>query len=206
MTYVGNQNDTISPYATLTIAFSDSLASPLDFDFSPPVAQEYSISFSHGNDTAFVSFVSMLPGNTQYTMTVKSQLTGKSGGTLAAGSAPIVFTPGRAETEPNNAPALADTLIGSRLFGRLSETTDTDVFVLPPPIAAKSPTIVFASINKQDSFAIVDNNLHDIAITVQSGSADTILLPTDTLYPLYMFVFAPIKGASGYYSILYKNK
>jgi hypothetical protein len=195
MQYIGNQGDTVSPLAVLRFAFSDSLASPLDFDFSPPVAQLYSIALNPGNDTATISFVEMLPGNTKYVLNLKTTITSKNGSTLSPGNDSTVVYTGEKEREPNNTPKTADTVAFSAVYGMLADAADTDVYRVGSPQNA----FYFEAFTDQTSFSVKDSMLSDVSVSGGFGPIDTFTVPDNTRFPLYIFVFSPIKGTVGYY-------
>jgi hypothetical protein len=197
MQYAGTQGDTVSPLAVLKFAFSDSLASPLDFDFSPPVAQRYEMTFNPAKDTATLSFIEMLPGNTRYILRLKSQVTAANGSTLSTGNDSTVLFTGAEEQEPNNSPALADILKPPALFGTLPEAPDTDVFCLP----SKHKALFLATVKGQVSFSLKDSMLRDVNITQGPGAIDTFNVPDNMLFPIYVFVFSSIKGVAGFYKL-----
>jgi hypothetical protein len=196
MQYIGTQGDTVSPLAVLRFAFSDSLASPLDFDFSPSVAQRYDMTFNPARDTATLSFVEMLPGNTRYVLRLKSAIAAANGSTLSTGNDSTVLYTGAKEQEPNNTPALADTLKPPAIYGMLSEASDTDVYCVPQ----KRTALYFRTFAGQASFSVKDSMLRDVRPGAGSaGTADTFIVPDSTLFPIYVFVFSPIKGVACIY-------
>jgi hypothetical protein len=197
MQYIGNQGDTVSPLAVLRFAFSDSLASPLDFDFSPPVAQDYGITFNSSRDTATLSFVDMLPGDTRYVLKLKSTITAKNGSTIDPGNDSAMIWTGTRESEPNNSPATADTLRSPKVWGQLSDARDTDVYCVPSPQKAYYLENLFSQI----SFSVKDSLLQTVTVNGGSAAIDTFTIPVGTQFPIYILVFSPIKGTVGNYAI-----
>jgi hypothetical protein len=199
MQYIGTQGDTVSPLAVLHFAFSDSITSPLDFAFSPPVAQDYGISFNPANDTATLSFVEMLPGNTRYVVKLKTAVASTNGSAISPGNDSAVIWTGATEHEPNNSPALADTLKPPAIYGTLSDAQDTDVYNIP----LKHAAFYFQTFTGQTSFSVKDSLLQDVSVAAGAGAgtADTFMVPGSTLFPIYVFVFSPIKGVTGVYRL-----
>jgi hypothetical protein len=195
MHYIGNQGDTVSPLAVLRFAFSDSLASPLDFDFSPPVAQRYSITLNPGYDTATISFVEMLPGNTRFVLNIKSTITSKNGSALSPGNDSTVVYTGAKEHEPNNTPQTADIMVFPAVYGLLVDAADTDMYCVP----SRQDAFYFEAFTDQTSFSVKDSMLSDVPYSGHSGPIDTFTVPRDTRFPLYVVVYSPIKGTVGYY-------
>jgi hypothetical protein len=199
MQYVGNQGDTVSPLAVLRFTFSDSLASSLDFDFSPPVAQNYGITVNPATDTATLSFIEMLPGNTRFVIKLKSMITSRGGSTLSPGNDSTVIFTGAKEQEPNNDPALADTLKPPAIYGMLPEASDTDVYYVP----SKHDVLYLKTFTGQISLSVKDSLLHGVRVTGGLGAdaADTFTVPDSTLFPIYVYIFSPIKGVTGFYRL-----
>jgi hypothetical protein len=198
MQYIGIQGDTVSPLAVLRFAFSDSLASPLDFTFAPPVAQLYGITLNPSKDTATLSFVEMLPGNTRYVLTLGSPITATNGSMLGPGNDSAVIWTGAREHEPNNSPATADTLKPPAVWGLLSDAQDTDVYCIPSSQRAYYLEIL----SGQVSFSLKDSLLNDVvASSSATGAVDTFTVPDSTHFPVYIYVFSPIKGTDGYYKL-----
>jgi len=197
MQYVGIQGDTLSPLAVLRFAFSDSVASPLDFDFSPPVGQSYQITLNSACDTATISFVDLLPGDTRYVVRPKLPLMSRSGSTLDADNDTAVFHTAAAEDEPNNTVATADTLRPLPLYGMLRDASDTDVYCVPE----KERALYMETFTGQTSLSVKDSAMQDIPVAVGLGLSDTFDFPDHTRFPVYVAVFSPIKGTAGYYKL-----
>jgi hypothetical protein len=197
MRYIGGQGDTVSPLPVLRFAFSDSIVSPLDFDFSPPVAQPYEVTFNPQKDTATLSFIEMLQGNTRYLLRLKSTVTSKNGSMLNKDDDSIVIYTGATEREPNNTPACADTLLAPAVYGMLVEAMDTDVYCLPSPQKA----LYFEAFTDQTSFSVKDSLQQDVPVSGHFGTIDTFTVPDGTHFPVFVYVFSPIKGTIGYYKL-----
>jgi hypothetical protein len=195
MQYIGDQGDTVPPLAVLRFAFSDSLTSPLDFAFTPPVAQPYAITFNTASDTAALSFVEMLPGNTRYALRLKSPVVGENGSTLDAGSDSVIIYTAATEAEPNNTPATADTLRPPAVYGMLGLAADTDVYC----IAKNQNAFYCEAFTGRTSFSVKDSFLQDVPVTGGPGKTDTFTLPDTTHFPVYVTIFSPIKGTAVYY-------
>jgi hypothetical protein len=197
MQYIGTQGDTVSPLAVLRFAFSDSLASPLDFTFAPPVAQLYAITLNPSKDTATLSFVEMLPGSIRYALTLGSPITATNGSMLSPGNDSTVIWTGAREHEPNNSPGTADTLKPS-IWGLLSDAQDTDVYCVPSSHRA----YYLETLSGQVSFSLKDSLLNDVvASNFAAGAVDTFTVPDSTHFPVYIYVFSPIRGTEGYYRL-----
>ena len=197
MQYVGNQGDTVSPLAVLRFAFSDSLASPLDFDFSPPVAQLYGITFSSSRDTAALSFFEMLTGNTRYVVKLKSALTSTNGATMDIGNDSTVIWTGASEHEPNNTTGTADTLVPPAIYGLLTTAPDTDVYCLP----SRQTAFYCEAFTNQIAFSLKDSLLQNVPLPGDLSGTDTFTVPDGTRFPVYIFVFSLINGTKGYYKL-----
>jgi hypothetical protein len=199
MQYVGNQGDTVSPLAVLQFAFSDSLAAvPLDFTFTPPVAQLYGITLNPSRDTATLSFVEMLPGNTRFVLKLASTVTATNGSSISPGYDSTVIWTGAREHEPNNSPGTADTLKPPAIWGLLSDAQDTDVYCVPSAQRA----YYLETLSGQVAFSLKDSLLNDVVSSgAAAGSIDTFTVPDGTRYPVYIYVFSPIKGTEGYYRL-----
>jgi hypothetical protein len=198
MQFIGAMGDTVSPLAELRFAFSDSLVSPLDFTFTPPVAQLYEISFNPSHDTATVSFLEMLPGNSRFLLKLKSPIISKNGSTLNPGNDSAIIYTASEETEPNNSPGTADTLSAAAKYGMLADAADTDVYCVP----SGGSVFCFEAFTDQTTFSVRDGNLSDVACTIASGpAADTVTIPASASPPVSVFVFSSVRGTTGYYRI-----
>lgn len=197
MYYLGNSGDTLNPMPVLKFAFSDSINPSLDFSFSPPVAQEYFISFCKTNDTAALTFTEMLPGNTRYVLKLHTTVTAGNDPPLSPGSDSIVFVTARTENEPNDSPNLADTVFAPVVYGVLNTASDTDFYIVP----TQKKEYYFESAEPQTDYAVFDSLLRPVTVTRRSGIADTFTIARDVVFPIYISVSSSIRGMSSSYKL-----
>ncbi len=195
--------DTIAPWGTLLLIFSEPLAdsSNPEFAFEPPV-YAYTLECADSRDTVLLRLSEPLKGNTRYLIHAEETIFSSRGVPLTPESDPVVVWTHAAEREPNDFPALADTLQGSS-FGSIETVDDTDWYVVPE--IHKTARITLDSYESQSTFEI-----HDQRGTITSSEifkdSDTISVPHASLSPLLIAVFAYHRSAGGHYRILSLTK
>jgi hypothetical protein len=187
--------DTISPFGSLRIAFSEPSADTVvpRFSFSPP-NYAYVVVMNKTRDTATVSWTEPLAGAGRFVMRLDSYTTAEMKQTSSKDS--VVFLTWALEREPNAAPATADTLETVR-WGTVAMVDDTDWYVITE---GSVPALVLNSTGSQTTFSVMSNGRLVDSSRIFRAS-DTLRIAETAEHPLYIAVFAAFRSVGGFYEL-----
>jgi hypothetical protein len=189
--------DTIAPWGTLTIVFSQPLDdTEIPTFFLRPTVHSYTALPVATRDTVFVRFTEPLSGNRRYLLRAQDSMTAKNSAVLRHTADSLVFFTWPAEQEPNNTPQLADTLF-QRCFGTIATVNDTDWYIITNSSAR---AVYLSSVTTQSTFFLV--SLAGTTTPVRSFKiSDTLAVPDGFRSPFYAAVVSFNRSAGGYYEI-----
>jgi hypothetical protein len=192
----GTVPDTISPWDSVAVVFSQPLSDTLVlFTFFPPFYM-YSLRMSETRDTIHLHFAEPLDGDTRYVIRLEEKVTSSGGAVLEPSDDSVVVVTASVEQEPNGTVSLADTLTG-RCFGSAGTVNDTDCFLIS---GEETECVYLVSHGSQTSFIFQDDEGTRSEERLFNES-DTTPVPEDAAWPLYVIVFSYHRSVGGYYEL-----
>ncbi len=180
MSLVTRDNDSlVYNYGKIAISFSGPIkATDSIFNFDP-VFFDYTVTFSKGNDTAFIELNSDLRYNTKYTITGTDSLVSKSGDTVTNS---IVFTTVMGEREPNNNFVTADSInYDTQYAGNIDPGSDVDYYIIN--CLNDSVFVNMSNIDSEFDVELYNENKSKIqTITVKKQSTVSFYTQNDGYY------------------------
>jgi hypothetical protein len=194
----GTTGDTIAPFGSLKLRFTHPVMDPDSVLLSfQPQFTDYQLFLDSTKDTVALAFTQPLQARTRYSIHLAKAVSAEDGTLLFPSDDSIVVFTAAAEQEPNNTPALADTLRG-KLFGQISMVDDSDWFAVPDTTLR---TFYLKSTGSSSRFDICDAKGAPVAQLSAFAAAETLTVPSDCLHPLYIVVSAWNRENGGYYEL-----
>ncbi|MCU0609148.1 MAG: hypothetical protein MUF22_05215 [Chitinispirillaceae bacterium] len=123
-------SDTIAPYGSLTLRFSQPVADPNSVQLIfTPLFEDYRLSFNATNDTITLGLTLPMAGETRYVLRLGSQVRSVNDSLLLPQQDSIVLVTAPREEGDNHSASLADPLY-MQIFGCIETANDTDWFVI----------------------------------------------------------------------------
>ncbi|MFP4242400.1 MAG: hypothetical protein ACLFQB_12290 [Chitinispirillaceae bacterium] len=188
-------NDTVSPYGQLVFTFSK----PLEknqipwLEFYPPFFS-FSYKLNSSSDTLYLELSEHLKGNTRYIIR-PSQESGSFLDLSAHDSMGFHTFP--IENEPNDSEDVCDTVRSENIFGNLSRSDDTDIFLLRDTTVQKFHFHTF----KGAMCSITLYNMEGESSSAVKESEELFTIPEEMAPPVYMKISSVQLSNDGYYQI-----
>ncbi len=191
------QSDTIAPWGTFPVVFSEQLDDSASIGFSfKPSFYSYTITLNESRDTALVQCTEPLMGSSRYVLRVQAIITAKNDAVFAPQSDSIVIFTYPAEQEPNGAQPVADTLTG-RCFGAIATVSDTDRYF----IADSSAHTLFLNSKGSQTTFVLEHLSGSVTAERTFNKNDTCIIPATFSPPVYIAVYSYHQSVGGYYEI-----
>lgn len=192
----GTVPDTISPWDSVAVVFSQPLSDTLVlFTFSPPFYM-YSLRMSETRDTIHLYFNEPLDGDTRYVIRFQEKIHSHNGDVLKPSDDSIVVVTSPVEQEPNGSVQLADTLVKCR-FGSVGTVNDTDCFL----ISDDGPQSVYLVSHGAQTTFIFQDGEGTRSEERSFNALDTVPVPAAAVPPLYVMVTCYSRSVGGYYEL-----
>ncbi|NLG15965.1 MAG: hypothetical protein GX556_01390 [Fibrobacter sp.] len=192
-----NTSDTLSPYATVALCFSEGISNPEQVSFNiMPLFDQYYCTVSETEDTVFIVPSQPLPGNCRFVIRPEKEILSLKKERLSSDS--VVFYTYPFEREPNNSFLTADSL-PRKLFGALSTINDTDIFIVRDTSLRK---FYITSHVSQTTF-VIRNSSGNTTLERNFRSKDTLSAPSHFKAPLYLLVYPWRRSVGGHYDMGY---
>lgn len=193
--------DTLSPFATITIALSAPIAdSPLvTFTLTPPF-EAYTTKLAVSGDTLYLNLAEPLAGSTHYTIKPGRQFTDTKGSARESSVNSLDFFTYPFEQEPNNTSATAD-ILQRKTFGRIATLNDTDCFAIPA-----GATALYLHSYLSTTTALLGTSPLLLQPERPFAAFDTLAIPDTTNSPRYAYVTTYHQSVGGYYAIGFIGK
>ena len=188
--------DTISPWDSIAVAFSQPLQDSLVLFTITPFFYMYSQRMCDSRDTVIISCAEPLDGDTRYVIRLDEKITAENSTVLEPGDDSLIIITASSEREPNDDLQKADSL-ENYCFGTVATVNDTDCFL----IAGDEVEVVFLTSFKTQSACIILDDEGNKTSERSFVQSDTIPVPDDFSSPLYVKVFGYHRSAGGSYKL-----